>query len=368
LFLSDREAQMSFREDNDAFENWLREQCNVVEADLRRKHKRMRKDAFVFLRATYFRWAKKIEGQCPNLCDAPHVLCVGDVHLENYGTWRDAEGRLVWGINDFDEAASMPYLFDLVRLATSAWLAPGIKLSRGQISRAILAGYRKGLADPHPALLDQREDWMRPYAVSADQGSAEFWKEVSDYPDAKPDAKVMRALKQSLPKGATVERFCSRVAGGGGLGRPRYVVVAKVEGGLALREAKALVPSAWLWAHNGKSKASHLRTLAFGRYRAPDPFLDSAFLGDTGGFVIRRLAPDSRKIELGDRPGTELSRLKTRLLSAMGHDLASIHAASAIGVKALRADLRKRPQGWLGKAAKTMSDLVESDYRAWKKK
>ena len=24
--------------------------------------------------------------------------------MENFGTWRDAEGRLIWGINDFDEA------------------------------------------------------------------------------------------------------------------------------------------------------------------------------------------------------------------------------------------------------------------------
>ena len=29
--------------------------------------------------------------------DAPQVLSVGDLHLENFGTWRDADGRLVWG-------------------------------------------------------------------------------------------------------------------------------------------------------------------------------------------------------------------------------------------------------------------------------
>jgi hypothetical protein len=26
----------------------------------------------------------------------PRVLGVGDIHLENFGTWRDAEGRMVW--------------------------------------------------------------------------------------------------------------------------------------------------------------------------------------------------------------------------------------------------------------------------------
>jgi len=32
------------------------------------------------------------------------VLAVGDLHVENFGTWRDAEGRLIWGVNDFDES------------------------------------------------------------------------------------------------------------------------------------------------------------------------------------------------------------------------------------------------------------------------
>ena len=51
------------------------------------------------------------------------MLGVGDLHVENFGTWRDAEGRLIWGINDFDEACPMPYTIDLVRLAASADLA-----------------------------------------------------------------------------------------------------------------------------------------------------------------------------------------------------------------------------------------------------
>ena len=59
----------------------------------------------------------------PRIGDAPSVLAVGDIHIENFGTWRDEEGRLVWGVNDFDEAAEMPYVLDLVRLATSAALA-----------------------------------------------------------------------------------------------------------------------------------------------------------------------------------------------------------------------------------------------------
>ena len=48
------------------------------------------------------------------------LLCVGDLHVENFGVWRDAEGRLVWGVNDFDEACEAAFAGDLVRLLASA--------------------------------------------------------------------------------------------------------------------------------------------------------------------------------------------------------------------------------------------------------
>ena len=89
---------MSFVEDNRAFETWLARHCDVVRADIGYKHEQMETSAFVFLRATYFRWARKIGSWCPELMDAPPVLAVGDLHLENFGTWRDADGRLVWGV------------------------------------------------------------------------------------------------------------------------------------------------------------------------------------------------------------------------------------------------------------------------------
>ena len=48
------------------YEKWLRKQCDVVEEDLDTKHHRMRKSAFDFLRATYFRWDRTIETLCPS--------------------------------------------------------------------------------------------------------------------------------------------------------------------------------------------------------------------------------------------------------------------------------------------------------------
>jgi uncharacterized protein (DUF2252 family) len=74
---------------------------------------------------TFYRWAQ----WWPEVCAAlnhdkvPLVLGMGDLHTENFGTWRDAEGRLVGGVNDFDECSYLPYTNDLVRLAASARFA-----------------------------------------------------------------------------------------------------------------------------------------------------------------------------------------------------------------------------------------------------
>jgi len=44
---------MSFRKDSKDYEAWLAKQCDVVKKDIAYKHLRMKKSAFIFLRATY---------------------------------------------------------------------------------------------------------------------------------------------------------------------------------------------------------------------------------------------------------------------------------------------------------------------------
>jgi hypothetical protein len=46
----------------------------------------------------------------------------------------------------------------------------------------------------------------------------------------------------------------------------------------------------------------------------------------------------------------------------MGFDLGSIHAAGSPGARALRADLKKRPRGWLNAAAKAAVAVVKRDH------
>src|SRR5215471_7411507 len=132
------------------YQAWLLKEVPLLDADLRLKHQRMAESPFPFLRATFYRWAQLWPQVCAELAGAPQLLAIGDIHVENFGTWRDSEGRLIWGVNDFDEAARMPYALDLVRLATSAVTAHVRGISTHSICANILKGYSEGLADPRP--------------------------------------------------------------------------------------------------------------------------------------------------------------------------------------------------------------------------
>jgi len=350
--------ELDFQTDTADYERWLRQQCQVVEPDLAYKHTKMRTDPFVFLRATYYRWATGIERLLPELRGAPAVLAVGDAHTENFGTWRDADGRLVWGINDFDDAATMPYPFDLVRLATSVRLIAGLDINNHDVADALLKGYRRGLTRPRPALLDEGAVALRSITVPTDTDRDAFWVEVAGYADAAPPANAEAALRASLPPAAAIVRFASRRKGSGGLGRPRYVAIAAWQGGQLVREAKALVASAWDWAHEQAHVPSQYMPASTGRYRSPDPFL-----GVDGGYVVRRVAADADKLDLAELHGPGLT---LRLLVAMGWDIGAIHAADPAAA-AIGPHLDRQPPGWLHDAAKRAAAAVQQDFLAWQR-
>ena len=121
---------MNILEATRRYEAWLAARTFSNPRQLLFKHDLMKENVFAFLRATFYRWIQLWPEICPNLDSAPTVLAVADLHVENFGTWRDAEGRLIWGVNDFDEAFPLPYTHDLVRLTASAIVA----ISEGRLT------------------------------------------------------------------------------------------------------------------------------------------------------------------------------------------------------------------------------------------
>ena len=357
---------MDIRQSTTRYEAWLRSRLrgDVVAKDLKAKHDKMKQSAFVFLRATYWRWAEIICDVCPDLADAPEVLSVGDIHVENFGTWRDVDGRMVWGINDFDEAAEMPYVLDLVRLSASALLARGGKRADpASVCDAIVEGYRKGLRDPKPFVLDRGHRRMRELLVVPEGERARFWKRIDGERKAgagKPGRRYREALASAMPVAGMQMVAWPRTAGTGSLGRPRWVALAEWQGGPVVREARAAVPSAWGRACGRGAGTISIMKIARGKYRAPDPW----YRLTRDNVIVRRLYPSTRKIEMG-RNATAL--LEARMLEAMGRELASVHLGVADCSAALLRDLKARKRGWLVRAVAKAADATRDEFEQWER-
>ena len=155
----------------------------IVRADLAQKHLLMRSAPFPFMRATFYRWCQVWRERSGDAARGTRVLAVGDLHIENFGTWRDVDGRLIWGINDFDEATSLPWTMDLVRLAVSAFLAiegDHLRAGRRNACDAILEGYNEGLAcGGRPFVLEEEHGWLRKIATAELRDPTVFWRKMN---------------------------------------------------------------------------------------------------------------------------------------------------------------------------------------------
>jgi hypothetical protein len=349
---------MDIYEATRSYESWFARHTSVVQKDLRLKHERMAESPFLFLRATFYRWVQLWPTVCASLLNAPTVLAVGDLHVENFGTWRDIEGRLIWGMNDVDEACELPYAHDLVRLATSAILAiqsHRFELSPGDACDAILDGYvasqeRGG----QPFVLAEHHQWLRELALSELRDPVAFWARFQSLRSVGTGA-PHNDLRSMLPDPKLPYRVVRRVAGMGSLGRPRFVALAEWGGALVAREAKALLPSAAVWARGVSGPATRSAALLRKAVRVPDPFF-----AIRAKWIVRRLAPDCSRIELIDLPK---KRGEEKLLRAMGWETANLHLGTRRA--SIRADLQSRPRRWLNEAATAMADMVGKEWRKW---
>jgi uncharacterized protein (DUF2252 family) len=355
---------MDVRESTRRYETWLAREVPLVRPDLELKHRRMAETPFFFLRATFYRWAQQWCDQCPELAAAPTVLAVGDLHVENFGTWRDSEGRLVWGVNDFDETVTLPYTQDLVRIATSALLAieeSRLTLSERSACRAIAAGYAESLhKGGGAAVLAERYRWLRDLAIARLKDQRPFWNHLLALraAAARP-VRAARLLRAGMPVRGLDVRIVQRQAGLGSLGRVRLVALADWRGGMIAREVKPLAPSAWLWARGERLLPPRYAEIIARAVRVPDPFLSVH-----GRWLRRRLAPDSSRIELVSLPR---GQDQDRLLWMMGWETGNMHLGTPGKARRILADLRQRKGNWLAKAAARMAKAVERDWRKWRK-
>ena len=226
---------------------------------------------------------------------------MGDLHVENFGTWRDAEGRLVWGVNDFDEVARMPYAVDLTRLVTSAILAKrenGLAIDPTDAATAVLEGYSEYLEEGgNPFILEESHPNLRAMALGAERDPTRFWSKLLELPQrvtAEGHSPIAQAVVTSwrprhrilTPYRRSGESWSATICGDRLCG-----------GGLAAREAKAWLPSAWGWAADRQKDHAYSNRLLKRSVRQLDPYYTLE-----NGWVVRRIGPHCERIELAQFP------------------------------------------------------------------
>jgi uncharacterized protein (DUF2252 family) len=124
----------------------------LIEADpraFRRKFRKMAADPFAFYRGSaplFYADVARLDDPWANERTG-RVWIQGDLHAENYGTYMDSEGLLVFDVNDFDEAYLGHFTWDLQRMAASIALLGFRKALSDRTISALVGAYARSYVD-----------------------------------------------------------------------------------------------------------------------------------------------------------------------------------------------------------------------------
>jgi len=321
------------------------------------KYAKMAQSPFIFLRGACHLFYDHLPDS-RLFSDAPLAWCCGDLHFENFGSYKGDNRLVYFDINDYDEAALAPVNWDAIRLLTSIQCgADALNASRAEslaVSQSCLNAYRSTLSDGKPLWVERDTCGGLVHALLTtlqDRKRAEFLDKRTIRKGRNRSLKVdgERALPASDAQKKTVTKFIDRfaatqpdpkffhvldigrrIAGTGSLGVERYVVLVEGKGSpdgnylLDINEAK---PSAM---------APHLARLGIKQPIWPDEAtrvvtvqnrmqaVDHAFLHavklDGLPCVLRGLQPSEDRVAIGEW-GKKLDRLK-EVVATMGRILA----------------------------------------------
>jgi uncharacterized protein (DUF2252 family) len=149
----------------------------LLEADpaaFRVKFRKMAASAFAFYRGTaclfYHDLASLDAG--PFLDErTSRVWIHGDLHAENFGTYMDANGRLIFNVNDFDEAYVGPFTWDLKRFAASVALIGYTKALSDEVISELVRAYADAYRERIGALAGgAKDDEVPPFTLDTARG------------------------------------------------------------------------------------------------------------------------------------------------------------------------------------------------------
>ncbi|MBB5933504.1 DUF2252 domain-containing protein [Streptomyces zagrosensis] len=198
-------------------------------AAFRVKFRKMAASAFAFYRGTACLFYGDLEDERdggPYLDErTSRVWMHGDLHAENFGTYMDANGRLIFNVNDFDEAYVGPFTWDLKRFAASVALIGYTKALSDETITALVRAYARAYRERISALASgAKDDEVPPFTLDTADGPLL---------DALRDARSLTrfGLLESMTE---IRDFERRFAAGGGSieldAATRYKVLAAFDG------------------------------------------------------------------------------------------------------------------------------------------
>ncbi|KJJ94772.1 succinate-semialdehyde dehydrogenase [Burkholderiaceae bacterium 26] len=241
---------------------------------LTRKLDAIAADPFSFFRGTNNLYAASL-ADAALLHDAPRTLVCGDLHLENFGSFKGDNGLVYFDMNDFDEALAAPFTVDLVRVLSSLQVASfSWKLADEDaynLCRRFLDTYAATLVDGKPRWVERatatgivrnllRGLRKRNRAAYLADRTERNGNQVTLRIDgrrtlraSKEEARRARRILEAYGQQGSGQRFIAidvarRIAGTGSLGLERYSVLARPENDpttLRLIDIKLSIPSVW---------------------------------------------------------------------------------------------------------------------------
>ena len=133
-------------------------------AAFRVKYRKMAADPFSFYRGTACLFYADVTSGRAHWDDefvddrSSRIWIHGDLHAENFGTYMNSDGRLVFDVNDFDEAYIGHYTWDLQRFAASLALLGWQKAFPEDEVRALIGRYARGYLAQVNRYLETEDD------------------------------------------------------------------------------------------------------------------------------------------------------------------------------------------------------------------
>lgn len=129
-------------------------------AAFRTKFRKMAADPFAFYRGSACLFYADVAELDDPWADekTSRVWIQGDLHAENFGTYMDGDGVLIFDVNDFDEAYVGHFTWDVLRFAASMALMGWRKAISDEDITTLVRGYVRGYVDQVRTFVSKDDD------------------------------------------------------------------------------------------------------------------------------------------------------------------------------------------------------------------